>query len=77
MILRPAIFACCRSMSLHIFAATLAFLLFFLVLGRLAYHNPRMDGPQLKTVSLTIDDSGLNVVTKGKGKGKPFSGHGH
>ena len=32
-------FACCRSMSLHIFATALAFLLFFRVLGGLAHHN--------------------------------------
>ena len=36
-IFRPAFFACCRSMSLHIFAATLAF--FFRVLGGLALHK--------------------------------------
>ena len=29
MIFDQLLFACCRSMSLHIFAATLAFLLFF------------------------------------------------
>ena len=39
-IFRPAFFcACCHSMSLHIFAATLAFFVFFRVLGGLAHHN--------------------------------------
>ena len=36
---------------------------------------PRMDRPQLKTVSLPIGDPGPNAVSKGKGKCKPFSGH--
>ena len=41
-------FACCRSMSLHISAATLAFLLFFRVLGGLAHHkhSPQLQSPK-------------------------------
>ena len=38
-------------------------------------HGPE-DGPATTQIG-EFDDLGLNVVTKGKGKGKPFSGHGH
>ena len=34
------------------------------------------DGPATTQIG-EFDDPGLNVVTQGKGKGKPFSGHGH
>ena len=35
---------------------------------------PKIDMPQLETVSLTNYDPGLDAVTKGTGKGEPLSG---